>query len=179
MARPSIIVDVSTKTVGFKEGSGFTHAINVEPITYRPTESFRYSVRAEICAYVKSHSLVIIECSVSQLQTNRNECDERRLQCKQATGGQSKPKLTDTSRLLLTVYAHFKGSEYLQRLAARAQDETGYTTGNRAKPLFTPRTLDEVMEESCTHKTQFTSLTVYDNRDTASSLTCTKMFRIE
>lgn len=36
----SIIRDTSTLAVGPKEGSGFTHAQNVEPITYRPNESF-------------------------------------------------------------------------------------------------------------------------------------------
>lgn len=33
-------MDTSKKSVGPKEGSGFTHAYNHEPITYRPTECF-------------------------------------------------------------------------------------------------------------------------------------------
>jgi len=32
-------VDTSTKTVGYKEGSGFTHAYNDEPITFNPMEA--------------------------------------------------------------------------------------------------------------------------------------------
>lgn len=32
-------VDTSTKSVGYKEGSGFTHAYNDEPITFNPMEA--------------------------------------------------------------------------------------------------------------------------------------------
>ena len=32
-------MDTSTKTVGYKEGSGFTHAYNDEPITFYPMEA--------------------------------------------------------------------------------------------------------------------------------------------
>ena len=32
-------VDTSTKTVGYKEGSGFTHAYSDEPITFNPMEA--------------------------------------------------------------------------------------------------------------------------------------------
>ena len=32
-------VDTSIKTVGYKEGSGFTHAYNDEPITFNPMEA--------------------------------------------------------------------------------------------------------------------------------------------
>lgn len=35
----SLLVDTSTKTVGYKEGSGFTHAYNDEPITFYPMEA--------------------------------------------------------------------------------------------------------------------------------------------
>ncbi|XP_038073706.1 protein phosphatase 1 regulatory subunit 32-like [Patiria miniata] len=38
--RPSERLDVSTKTVGRKEGSGYTHAYNVEPIQFHPGSSF-------------------------------------------------------------------------------------------------------------------------------------------
>lgn len=34
-----LLVDTSTKTVGYKEGSGFTHAYNDEPITFYPMEA--------------------------------------------------------------------------------------------------------------------------------------------
>ena len=34
------VVNTSRKTVGRKEGSGFTHAYNDEPITYRATEAY-------------------------------------------------------------------------------------------------------------------------------------------
>lgn len=34
-------VDTSTKTVGYKEGSGFTHAYNDEPITFNPMEAYQ------------------------------------------------------------------------------------------------------------------------------------------
>ena len=39
------IADTSAKTVGSKEGSGFTHATNIEPITYHPSDAFVYLVR--------------------------------------------------------------------------------------------------------------------------------------
>lgn len=32
-------MDTSTKIVGYKEGSGFTHAYNDEPITFHPIEA--------------------------------------------------------------------------------------------------------------------------------------------
>ena len=32
-------MDTSTKTVGYKEGSGFTHAYSDEPITFYPMEA--------------------------------------------------------------------------------------------------------------------------------------------
>lgn len=34
-----LLVDTSKKTVGYKEGSGFTHAYNDEPITFYPMEA--------------------------------------------------------------------------------------------------------------------------------------------
>ena len=40
IGEPSQRMDTSTKTVGRKEGSGFVHAYNNEPITYRPNECF-------------------------------------------------------------------------------------------------------------------------------------------
>ena len=40
IGEPSHRMDTSTKTVGPKEGSGFVHAYNNEPITYRPNECF-------------------------------------------------------------------------------------------------------------------------------------------
>jgi len=33
-------VDTSAKTVGYKEGSGFTHAYNDEPINFNPMEAY-------------------------------------------------------------------------------------------------------------------------------------------
>ena len=35
-----ITVDTSKKTMGYKEGSGFTHAHNDEPITFNPMEAY-------------------------------------------------------------------------------------------------------------------------------------------
>lgn len=34
-------MDTSTKTVGYKEGSGFTHAYNDEPVTFNPMEAYQ------------------------------------------------------------------------------------------------------------------------------------------
>ncbi|XP_071941327.1 stabilizer of axonemal microtubules 4-like [Antedon mediterranea] len=38
---PSQRLDTSTKTVGGKQGSGYTHAYNVEPITYHPGSPYK------------------------------------------------------------------------------------------------------------------------------------------
>nr|XP_058963172.1 protein phosphatase 1 regulatory subunit 32-like [Pocillopora verrucosa]XP_058963173.1 protein phosphatase 1 regulatory subunit 32-like [Pocillopora verrucosa] len=39
LGKPSQRMDTSTKSVGYKEGSGFTHAYNDEPITFNPMEA--------------------------------------------------------------------------------------------------------------------------------------------
>ena len=53
----SLSVDTSTKTVGCKEGSGFTHAYNDEPITFNPLEAHEG---------IRDVSGVIIELQSSQ-----------------------------------------------------------------------------------------------------------------
>jgi len=47
-------VDTSTKTVGYKEGSGFTHAYNDEPITFNPMEAHEGIRDVRLCTYKKS-----------------------------------------------------------------------------------------------------------------------------
>ncbi|XP_062510540.1 stabilizer of axonemal microtubules 4-like [Corticium candelabrum] len=101
LKEPNGKLDTSTKTVGRKEGSGFTHAINIEPITYRPPESFRHSYP------------------------------------------NYRPVGMSMMRQDYTPNKTMQGNEHLRSVSYRAQDETGYTTGNRAKPLFTPQSLDE------------------------------------
>lgn len=60
---PSQRMDTSTKTVGYKEGSGFTHAYNDEPVTYRPTEAHdgrtdpRFTWRPTGTSIMKTHFL--------------------------------------------------------------------------------------------------------------------------
>lgn len=46
-------MDTSTKTVGYKEGSGFTHAYNDEPITFNPMEAHE-GIRDVRCVIIMS-----------------------------------------------------------------------------------------------------------------------------
>ena len=49
-------MNLEGKTVAKKENSGFTHAINIEPITYRPDEDFHaaHSVSNVKCFYKRT-----------------------------------------------------------------------------------------------------------------------------
>ena len=49
------LVDLSTKTVGPKEDTGFTSAYNVEPITFKPNEA--HDGKLPVC---ESYQLILV-----------------------------------------------------------------------------------------------------------------------
>ena len=85
-------MDTSTKTVGYKEGSGFTHAYNDEPITFYPMEAHqgirdvrnvkinitktlrKKSVHVCNLQYKDAHTLLICQSLSSEKADKVNTC---------------------------------------------------------------------------------------------------------
>jgi len=70
LGKPSERMDTSNKTVGYKEGSGFIHAFNIEPITYRPNENFHGRFRSIYTNRPTTNSIM-----KSSFQTTEQPCN--------------------------------------------------------------------------------------------------------
>ena len=76
-------MDTSTKSVGYKEGSGFTHAYNDEPVTFRPTEAHD-GLRDVSCTHFHinyEQTLCDTPFSVSNVFARANETANKLLSC--------------------------------------------------------------------------------------------------
>ena len=52
--------DSSKNAVGHKEGSGFTHATNIEPITYQPDAAYKGNIPVSVYLHILSLWIPII-----------------------------------------------------------------------------------------------------------------------